>query len=269
MAGAQIAHEHGWVIREHGPQDAAHAVLLIPGGLCSSVWYDDVLAEPTMSEASLRFVATTLPGYAGTPPLENASVENYARLAAGLAADRACDVVVGHSIGANVALEMVATKAFSGPVVLISPAFSREDEARFLRALDRAAAVLGQLPFALMLAMIAPAVKKELPPARRDVLVADLKNNDPRFMRRQIHAYLEHLDRHGSLAERLCDSGAPAWVAFGEHGDTGLAEQERRALEACSQVRLVTIPDSGHASLVQKPDRIAELVLAAVSSLHA
>jgi pimeloyl-ACP methyl ester carboxylesterase len=262
--------EHdGWIIREHGPQDAAHAVLLLPGGLCSSVFYDDLLAEPAMAEASLRFVATTLPGYAGTPPLADASVENYARLAAKLAADRGCDVVVGHSVGANVALEMVTTKAFVGPIVLISPAFSREDEAKFLRALDRVAVVFGHLPFALMLKMVGPAMKNELPPPRRDVLIADLKNNDPRFMRRQMRAYLEHLDRHGSLAKRLCDSSVPAWVAFGEHGDTGLTEDERRILEACPHVTLVTIPETGHASLNQKPDRIAELVRAAVSSLPA
>jgi pimeloyl-ACP methyl ester carboxylesterase len=176
-------------------------------------------------------------------------------------------VVVGHSLGANVALEMVATKAFAGPVVLISPAFSRKDEATFLYALDRGAVVFGHLPFALMLKMIGPAMKKEVPPARRDVLVADLKNNDPRFVRRQMRAYFEYLGRHGSLAKRLCDAGVPAWVSFGEHGDTGLTEDERRVLEACPHVTLVTIPETGHASLVQKPDRIAELVLAAVSSL--
>jgi pimeloyl-ACP methyl ester carboxylesterase len=215
--------EHaGRIIHEQGPQDATHAVLLLPGGLCSSVWYDDLLAEPALVEASLRFVATTLPGFAGTPPIGDARFEAWAEHAAKLAAELNCDVVVGHSLGANVALEMVATKAFNGPVVLISPALSREDDATFLYALDRGAVVFGHLPFALMLTMIGPAMKKEVPPARRDVLVADLKNNDPRSRRRQMRAYFEYLDRHGSLAKRLCDAGVPAWVSFGEHGDTGL-----------------------------------------------
>jgi pimeloyl-ACP methyl ester carboxylesterase len=262
--------EHdGWVYSESGPSDAAHGALLLPGGLSSSVFYDDLLAEPAMVEASLRFVATTLPGYAGTPPIADVSIENYAKGAADLAADRNCDVVVGHSVGANVALEMVAASLFVGPVVLISPAFSREDEAQFLRALDRLADLFGHLPFALMLTMVGPAMKKELPPARRDVLIADLKNNDPHFMRKQMRAYLEYLDRHGSLARRLCDAGATAWVAFGEDRDTGLTEAERAVLESCAHVTLVTIPDTGHASLIQKPERIAELVLAAVSSLTA
>jgi hypothetical protein len=60
--------EHdGWIIREQGPQDATHAVLLLPGGLCSSVWYDDLLAEPALADASLRFVGTTLPGSPANP----------------------------------------------------------------------------------------------------------------------------------------------------------------------------------------------------------
>jgi len=176
-------------------------------------------------------------------------------------------VVVGHSIGANVALEMVASGLFFGPVVLISPAFSREDEAQFLRTLDRLADIFGQLPFALMLKMIGPAMKKELPPDRRDVLIADLKNNNPHFMRRQVRAYLEHLDRPGSLASRLCDAGVTAWVAFGEDRDTGLTEGERAVLQSCAHVTLVTIPGTGHASLIQKPGRIAELVLAAASAV--
>ena len=37
-------------------------------------------------------------------------MENYARLMAGLAADLGCDVVVGHSMGANVALEMAGAR---------------------------------------------------------------------------------------------------------------------------------------------------------------
>src|SRR5262249_27382122 len=84
--------EHdGWVFSEHGPQAPARSVLLLPGGLCSSVWFDDLIAESSL--ASLRFVATTLPGFAGTPPLAEVGIESYARGAAKLAADLRCDVV--------------------------------------------------------------------------------------------------------------------------------------------------------------------------------
>ena len=255
----------GWVVRESGPPGADHAALLLPGALASAVFYDDLLAEPSIEEASIRFVATTLPGFGGTPAPADLSMEGYAREAARLAAESGCDLVVGHSLGANVALEMVGSGAFSGPVVLISPSFSRADESRFPRALDRLSVVLGSLPYALMLKLVGPAMKNSLPPHRRDALVAELKQNDPRFLRRQTRLYLDYLDRHGTLAPRLCDSGVPARVVFGEHDEIGLAEEERNVLQQCSTVTLVTVPGTGHFALNDKPGEIARIVLDALA----
>ena len=241
-------------------------MLLLPGALATAVFYDDLLAEPQLSDASIRFVATTLPGFGGTPAPDDVSMENYARLAGSLAADLGCEAVVGHSLGANVALEMVAAGEYAGPLVLLSPSFSRKDESKFPRALDHLGRVLGHLPFAMMLKIIGPAMKSSLPPDRRDALIAELRKNDPRFLRRQTRQYLEYLDRHGSLAPRLCDSGVPAWVVFGEHDDIGLTDPERETLEACPDVTIVTIADAGHFTLNQKPGQIAELVINAVKS---
>ena len=126
----------GWQLYESGPEGADHAVLLLPGALCTAAFYDDLIAEPALRRASVRFEATTLPGFGGTEPLDDLSFENYARTAGKIAADLGCDAVVGHSLGANVALEMVATGAFKGPIVLLSPSLSREDESKFPRALD-------------------------------------------------------------------------------------------------------------------------------------
>jgi pimeloyl-ACP methyl ester carboxylesterase len=108
-----------------------------PGALASWAFYEDLLAEPSIREAPIRFIATTLPGFGGTAPPDDLSMENYSKLASGLAADLSCDVVVGHSLGANVAIEIVSASEFSGPVVLLSPSFSRQDESKFPRALDR------------------------------------------------------------------------------------------------------------------------------------
>ena len=194
--------EHlGWVLHESGPESAAHTVLLLPGALCTAVFYDDLLAEPKLRDASIRFVATTIQGFGGTPAPADLGMENYARLAGKLAADLGCDAVVGHSLGANVALEMVGAGEFSGPVVLLAPSFSREDESKFPRALDRLSVLFGHLPYTAMLKLIGPAMKSSLPRHRRDALVAELQRNDPRFLRRQTRLYLEYLDRHGSLAD--------------------------------------------------------------------
>jgi len=257
----------GWIVRQTGPSDADRAVLLLPGALASAPFYDDVLAEPALTRASVRFVATTLPGNAGTPALADPSMESLAAGASKLAIDFGCDVVVGHSLGANVALELAGSHSFSGPLVLLSPSFSRRDESKFPRTLDRLSRVLGPLPYTLMFKMIGPAMRSSLPPARREALIAEFKKNDPREVCTGTRHYLEYLDRHGSLVARLCDSGVPAWVVFGERGDVGLRDEERRSLDACGTVTLVTIPDTGHFALNDRPAVVADVVLAAVSSI--
>ena len=147
----------GCEVVESGPPDAEHTVLLLPGGWCTALFYDELMAEPAV--AGLRLVAVTLPGNGGTPPPDDLSMESYATLTADLAAHLHCDVVVGHSLGANVALEMAGSGAFAGPVVLLAPCFSRRDEAIVIRVLDRLALVLGHLPFRVMRTMMRFAVR--------------------------------------------------------------------------------------------------------------
>jgi pimeloyl-ACP methyl ester carboxylesterase len=90
-----------WELREAGPSDAVHTVLLLPGGMCSAGSYAEVMAEPAL--AGMRLVAATLPGHAGAPPPQDYSIENYARWAAEVARNVGADVVVGFSMGASVA----------------------------------------------------------------------------------------------------------------------------------------------------------------------
>jgi len=110
---------------QSGPADAEQTVLLLPGGWCTAISYEELMAEPGL--AGIRLVAVTLPGNGGTPAPEDLSMENYARMTAELADILGCTAVVGHSWGANVALEMVGSAAFTGPVVLLAPSFSRRD----------------------------------------------------------------------------------------------------------------------------------------------
>jgi pimeloyl-ACP methyl ester carboxylesterase len=260
-----VAREHlGWLLSESRPEVADHTVLLLPGALCSAPFYDDLIAEPSLQRASIRFAATTLPGFGGTQPLEDVSVENYARSAGSLAADLRCDAVVGHSLGANVALEMVASGGFKCPLVLLSPSLSREDESKFPRALDVLSRGLGHLPYSLMLKLIGPAMRSSLPPARRDALIAELRNNDPRFLRRQTREYLAYLDRYGSLVSRIGDADCPTTIVFGERDDVGVTADERRGLAAYPQVTIVDIANAGHFTLNEQPAHVAELVLQAL-----
>jgi pimeloyl-ACP methyl ester carboxylesterase len=151
-----------------------------------------------MRETPIRFVATTVPGFGGTAPPGDLSMESYSKLAGKLASDLGCDAIVGHSLGANIAIEMASAGAFSGPLVLLSPSFSRRDESRFPRTLDRLSRVLGQLPYSLTLKIIGPAMKSSLPPTRREALIAELKKNDPPAPRRDRQARPRGVNEHGA-----------------------------------------------------------------------
>ena len=269
MVGHEREHD-GWILSESGPLDAERTVLMLPGGMCTAAFYDELVAEPLLREASLRLVATTLPGHGGTPEPVDVSMEHYARATGKLARDLGCDVVMGHSVGANVAIEMARVGEFTGPMVLLSPSFCRQDESRFIRGLDRLASGLGPLPFRFMLAMTGPAMKDVgVPAERRAALAAELRRNDPRFVQRAIRSYLEYLDRHGSLAKSLCDSGVPAWVVFGDKGDVGLRDDERAVLDHCPTVTRFVVRHAGHMTLNEQPFQVAEVVLEAVRSIPA
>src|SRR4051794_36982054 len=218
-----------WDLRESGPPGADHTVLLLAGALCTVAFFEDLMAEPKLTDASVHLVAATLPGFGNSQPPDDLSMESYASLAGRLAADIGCEAVLGHSLGANVAIEMAAEGKFSGPLVLLSPSFSRKDESKFPRALDHLGRVLGYLPYAAMFKVIGPAMKSSLPANRRDELIAELKKNDPRFVRRQTRRYLEYLDGYGSLAPPPSDSGVTSRGVFCEHEDGPASENGRSA----------------------------------------
>ena len=247
-----------------GPETADHGVLLLPGGANAARSYSEVMAQPLL--AGTRLIAATLPGNVGTPPPNDFSVESYARLAAELAAANDCDVVVGFSMGASVALEMAASGAFKGPLVLLGVSLSRRDEPAFFRAIVRLGDVLGGLPSAMLMRMTAIAVKSaRVSDQHRAQMRADFRRNDARVLRRGLRAYLEYLGKHESAADRLCAAEVPTWIVHAEKGDGGLTTQERRTLEACPRTNLITIPGTRYFLPDEEPERVAEIIADAIS----
>ncbi len=252
-----------WELVRSGPDAAEHGVLLLPGGACAARQYDEVMSQPAL--AGTRLVAATLPGHVGTPPPQDFSVENYARDAAKLAAEHRCDVVVGFSMGATVALEMVASQLFAGPVVLLGISLSAKDEPAFFRAIVRLGDVLGGLPAAALMRMTAMATRAaHVSDEHRARMRADLRANDGRVLSQGMRAYLEYLDRHESPADRLCSAGVPAWIVHAEKGDGGLTDAERRTLVACPHTTLITIPGTRFFLPDEEPERVAEIIAEAV-----
>src|SRR5439155_16317554 len=126
--------------------------------MCSARSYAEVMAESAL--AGTRLVAATMPGHAGAPPPQDFSTEEYARITAELAKSVGADVVVGFSMGAMVAYEMVVSGAFTGPVVLLGSSFSTADEPGFFRAMIRLGSILGTAPAAVLKKGIPSMVKR-------------------------------------------------------------------------------------------------------------
>jgi pimeloyl-ACP methyl ester carboxylesterase len=250
-----------WHTVESGPVDAPATVLLLPGGLCTAAIYAYVMEA--LVGAPVRVVAATLPGFGRTPHPQDLTLENYAALASALADDLGADVVGGHSFGANVVLEMAISGQCRGAALLLSPTFSAPDEDKGLQILDRVGRVpgLGPLAWRMALKAIPGSLSDSLPPERRAAVQAILSGNDPTFCRRSVRAYFAYFGRRGDLVAGLRQSGVRAVVAFGDHGETGLTDDERAGLESSERVRLVTIADATHMHVVERPARTAELVL--------
>ena len=248
-----------WQLRESGPTDAERTVLLLPGGMCSAGSYAEVMAQSTLAQTHL--VAATLPGQAGAPSPDDYSVEDYARHVTELATRVGADAVVGFSMGAVVAVEMVTSGRYRGPVVLLGVSLSPTDEPALFRAMIRSTSVLGNLPMRVLAAGAASMVKRiPASPERQTQLREDFRRNRPRDMRLGLRAYLRWLHRHEGRAERLCDAGVPMWIVHAEKGDGGLTDDERRTLEACPHAHVVTIPGAVFFLPNEIPERIAEII---------
>lgn len=217
---------NGKVLRAGGADDPQHRVLCLPGGLCTAPFYDDLLAVPALAASGVRAIATTLPGFGGVPfPAGfDATPEAHAAFAGELARDLGCDAVVGHSFGANVALEMAAGGHFSGHLILVAPTFSAEDEMKGLATFNRIGYVPGlrSLVTALMFRSFPKMLKGGVPADRVDRLAAEMASNDRVDIRANLRRWYEYVYRHGTLAGRLCRSGVQTEVVFGGDDEVGL-----------------------------------------------
>ena len=255
-----------WELLTAGPSDADRSALLLPGGANAARSYDLVMAEPALT--GVRLVATTLPGMAGAPLTDDVSVPAMARRAGELAEEQRCDVVVGFSHGATVALEMLLAGHFHGPVVLLGISLTTEDEAAFFRGAVRASQRFGSWPLALLLRLLPLMARTaKTPKPHKQDLIADLKQNKAADAVQVIGPYLDYIAADVDYAARLAASGSRVWVVHAEKGDGGLTDAERATLEAAPDVTVVTIPGSVFLLPDEAPEPVATAIAEAVAAV--
>jgi hypothetical protein len=259
-----VVMREAWEVLTAGPEDADQSVLLLPGGANAARSFNLVMAEPALS--GVRLVATTLPGMAGAPLSADMSIPALARRAGELARHHECDVVVGFSHGATVALEMVLSGHFRGPIVLLGISLTTEDEAAFFRTVVRTSQKVGSWPMAILLRLLPLLARSaKTPGPHKRELIEDLKQNRAGDSVRASSVYLDYIDADRDFAALLAASGHPVWVVHAEKGDGGLTDAERATLEAAANVTLVTIPGAVFLLPDEAPQETAAVIATAVS----
>ena len=255
-----VAMREAWERLIVGPLDADRSVLLLPGGANAARSFDLVMAEPALS--GVRLVATTLPGMAGAPVSAEVSIPAVARRAGELARENACDVVVGFSYGATIALDMVLSGHFQGPVVLLGLALTTPDESTFFRCVVRVSQKVGRWPMAILFRLM-PLMARSAKTSERHKkdLIEDFKQNRAGDAVRVCGEYLDYIAAGRNFAAELAASGSPVWVVHAEEkGDGGLTDAERATLEAAPNVTLVTIPGAVFLIPDEAPQRTAAVI---------
>ena len=255
-----VAMREAWERLIVGPLDADRSVLLLPGGANAARSFDLVMAEPALS--GVRLVATTLPGMAGAPVSAEVSIPAVARRAGELARENACDMVVGFSYGATIALDMVLSGHFQGPVVLLGLSLTTPDESTFFRYVVRVSQKVGRWPMAILFRLM-PLMARSAKTSERHKkdLIEDFKQNRAGDAVRVCGEYLDYIAADRNFAAELAASGSPVWVVHAEEkGDGGLTDAERATLEAAPNVTLVTIPGAVFLIPDEAPQRTAAVI---------
>jgi pimeloyl-ACP methyl ester carboxylesterase len=255
-----VAMREAWERLIAGPLDADRSILLLPGGAMAARSFDLVMAEPALS--GVRLVATTLPGMAGAPVSAEVSIPAVARRAGELARENACDVVVGFSYGATIALDMVLSGQFHGPVVLLGLSLTTPDESTFFRYVVRVSQKVGRWPMAILFRLMPLMVRSaKMSERHKEDLIEDFKQNRAGDAVRVCGEYLDYIAADRNFADELAASGSPVWVVHAEEkGDGGLTDAERATLEAAPDVTLVTIPGAVFLIPNEAPERTAAVI---------
>jgi pimeloyl-ACP methyl ester carboxylesterase len=253
-----------WELLIAGPDDADRSVLLLPGGANAARSFDLVMADPALS--GVRLVATTLPGMAGAPLTDDVSIPGLARVAGELVNAHHCDVVVGFSHGATVALEMVLSGTFHGPVVLLGVSLTTEDDSGFFVHTVRLSQKVGRWPLGILLWLLPLVVRSaKIPEPHKGELIEDLSQNRARDAVRVTAKYLDYIAEDRDYAAQLAASSVPTWVVHAEKGgDGGLTDAERATLESADNVTLVTVPGKVFLLPDEAPQQTAAVIAEAL-----
>lgn len=250
-------------VRGDGP-----AVLLVHAGIADSRMWEPLAGR--LVDAGHRVVTCDLRGF-GRTPLEPGVFSNAADLLAlldELGIERAA--VVGASFGGGVALELaIRASARVRGLALLGASLHESDASAELEAFDAeetAALDRGDLD-----AAVAANVRMWVTRDGRDVdpavveLVATMQR-DAFAVQLGVDAELEANDP--PVAARLAEIGAPALVAVGADDVADVHRVAARLAAELPNARpVVTVPGAAHLPALERPETVADLLIAFLAEL--
>ncbi len=263
----QTRFQNGWFLVENQPVKTKYRVLLLPGFLCTDVIYQDMLNDMALQAIGIQLVAGNPPGFKGLPVEKgfNFSIESYAREVCDLNELESYDLIVGHSFFANVLIEVAVNDRYQGPLMLLSPSFSRKSEDSDTRFYDRISRVpiIGQvgtlISYQMMYSSFEPFFIDEKKYKIND-LVAEAQKTPKHVAQRLIQAFFNHIDSHGDLAKRLTRTDQPVMYVRGAGDLVKLLPKHRQELAIDPLITIKEIENSKHFVMIDHPRKINRLI---------
>jgi pimeloyl-ACP methyl ester carboxylesterase len=242
-----------------------HRALLLPGGFCTALSYVDLVNEPALADAGITTLAANPPGFAENTPPEGFgySTTEYAELIEQLAEAERLDLLVGHSLSANILIEVAARGNYKGPVVLLGPCLRYKNEYRGVRILHR----LEKIP--PLAARAYRATSRDfrrtmaglIKPERLDEITADMQRTPPEENRAVINGYFDHIIKYGTLADRLADAAGVVHYVRGDNESVGFTRADVEKIVAQENVVTHTIEHSDHFTMLDNPEAVAAVIV--------
>ena len=252
-------------VREDGPAEAP-TLLLLHGFSGSMHWFD--LAVPLLAD-EYRLVRVDLLGHGATAgrafdaPVQAAAIEQVLA-----ALDISDATAVGHSFGADVAVELAERSSRVSRLVIVAQAPDYTDA-----TLPRAAALVGVPVLGAVLPRLAQGLAAGIVRLRRERIareqllaqaLADFRALNSAMLR------IVLIDRRDRMAARPLDaqvaaSGKPTLVILGERDHFYGARSEPRYRTAGAAVHVLA--DTGHSPFVERPAEVVELLRAFATTI--
>jgi len=210
-------------------------------------------------QSEFRCIALDLPGFGNEPPLEQPSLDSYTHFIwealSGLGVEQF--ILIGHSMGAKIALQVAASSVFKVPqqVILVAPSpptcepMPDEERQRLLNyhpSDDNAATTVDQ------------ASQTSLSEERRSLAIQTHTQAANSAWQWWLQTGMNH-----SIAEQLENIRVPVTVLASQEDPVIPFETvQQDVLGLLKQVRLVEMSGLGHLMPLEAPERVAQVIRA-------